>query len=60
MERVLIDRSKKKRLTRREKIKIVVDFHNLNDLTISDSFPLPNITDILDQLGRRNIFQRCI
>jgi len=33
---------------------IVIDFRKLNDLTIGDSFPLPNIIDILDQLG--NIF----
>lgn len=30
---------------------VVIDFRKLNDLTIGDSFPLPNINDILDQLG---------
>ncbi|KAL6427145.1 hypothetical protein ACFW04_008647 [Cataglyphis niger] len=31
------------------KLRVVIDFRKLNDLTIGDSFPLPNITDILDQ-----------
>lgn len=38
------------------KLRIVVDFRKLNDLTIGDSFPLPNITDILDQLGNAKYF----
>jgi len=33
-----------------------LDFRKLNDLTIGDSFPLPNITDILDQLGNAKYF----
>jgi len=28
----------------------------LNDLTIGDVFPLPNITEILDQLGNAKYF----
>lgn len=38
------------------KLRVVVDFRKLNDLTIGDSFPLPNITDILDQLGNSKYF----
>ncbi|KAM0729433.1 Retrovirus-related Pol polyprotein from transposon 297 [Formica fusca] len=38
------------------KLRVVVDFRKLNDLTIGDSFPLPNITDILDQLGNAKCF----
>lgn len=38
------------------KLRIVVDFKKLNDLTIGDSFTLPNITDILDQLGSAKYF----
>ncbi|KAM0727554.1 Retrovirus-related Pol polyprotein from transposon 17.6 [Formica fusca] len=38
------------------KLRIVVDFRKLNDLTIGDSFPLPNITDILDQSGNAKYF----
>ena len=31
--------------------RMVVDFQDLNERTIGDSYPLPNISDILDQLG---------
>ena len=30
---------------------IVTDFRKLNEITISDCYPLPNIEEILDQLG---------
>jgi len=40
----------------KQKLRIVVDFRKLNDLTIGDSYPLPNITDILDQLGSAKYF----
>lgn len=40
----------------KQKLRVVVDFRKLNDLTIGDSFPLPNITDILDQLGNAKYF----
>lgn len=39
-----------------KKWRVVVDFRKINDVTISDSFPLPNITDILDQLGDSKYF----
>jgi len=41
------------------KLRVVVDFRKLNDLTIGDSFPLPNITEILEtrkQLGNAKYF----
>ncbi|KMQ90282.1 enzymatic polyprotein endonuclease reverse [Lasius niger] len=38
------------------RLRVVVDFRRLNNLTIGDSFPLPNITDILDQLGNAKCF----
>jgi len=38
------------------KLRVVIDFRKLNDLTIGDSFPIPNITDILDQLGNAKYF----
>ena len=31
--------------------RMVVDFRDLNQRTVGDAYPLPNITDILDQLG---------
>ena len=36
--------------------RVVVDFRRLNELTCGDSFPLPNISDILDQLGQSKYF----
>ena len=34
-----------------KKWRMVLDFRKLNEKTISDSYPLPNIREILDQLG---------
>lgn len=39
-----------------KKWRVVVDFRELNKATIKDAFPIPNITDILDQLGKSNYF----
>lgn len=36
----------------KQKWRIVVDFRKLNDKTIDDKYPIPNITDILDKLGK--------
>jgi len=33
-----------------------VDFRKLNDVTVGDSFPLTNIQDILDKLGKARYF----
>jgi hypothetical protein len=33
-----------------------VDFRKLNYVTVCDSFPLPNIQDILDKSGRARYF----
>ena len=38
------------------KWRIVIDFRKLNDITEADKFPLPNIEDILDNLGRAKYF----
>ena len=40
----------------KRKFRICVDFRKLNDVTIGDSYPLPNIQDILDKLGRSRYF----
>ncbi|KAJ4431151.1 hypothetical protein ANN_19746 [Periplaneta americana] len=40
----------------KRKWRICVDFRQLNNETIGDSFPLPNIQDILDKLGRARYF----
>lgn len=39
-----------------KKWRIVVDYRKLNDKTIGDRYPLPNITDLLDKLGRCQYF----
>lgn len=36
--------------------RLVVDFRKLNDNTEADAYPLPNITEILDQLGNTKYF----
>jgi hypothetical protein len=40
----------------KKKWRICVDFRKLNEITIGDSYPLPNIQDILDKLGRARYF----
>lgn len=39
-----------------KKWRIVIDYRKLNEITIGDSYPLPNISDILDQLGHSKYF----
>lgn len=39
-----------------KKWRIVIDYRKLNEITINDVFPLPNINEILDQLGKANYF----
>lgn len=43
-----LDRPKKRRL--------VIDFRKLNEKVVSDKYPLQNINDILDKLGRSIYF----
>ncbi|CAB0031393.1 unnamed protein product, partial [Trichogramma brassicae] len=38
------------------KWRIVIDFRELNKKTIGDAYPLPNIADIMDQLGGASYF----
>lgn len=47
---------KKLDASNKQKWRIVVDYRKLNETTIDDRFPIPNITDILDRLGRANYF----
>ena len=42
--------------TRKRKYRVVIDFRLLNEKTIGDAYPLPNITEILDQLGKARYF----
>lgn len=47
---------KKQDASGKKKWRIVIDYRKLNDVTVGDSFPLPNISDILDQLGHSKYF----
>ena len=38
---------------------MVLDFRALNEKTVGDAYPLPNIVDILDQLGGARYFSVC-
>lgn len=38
------------------KWRVVIDYRKLNEKTIDDKYPLPNITDLLDKLGRCQYF----
>lgn len=40
----------------KKKWRIVIDYPRLNEISIGDSYPLPNITEILDQLGHSKYF----
>lgn len=39
-----------------QKWRIVVDYRKVNAKTVDDKFPIPNISDILDKLGRSHYF----
>lgn len=39
-----------------KKWRVVVDFRKLNEKTVGDAYPLPDITEILDQLGQSKYF----
>lgn len=38
------------------KWRIVIDYRKLNDVTVDDPFPIPNMDEILDKLGRCHYF----
>lgn len=43
---------KKKDASGKQKWRLVIDYRKLNEKTISDRYPLPNISEILDKLGK--------
>jgi hypothetical protein len=48
--------TKKADPSRKVKWRIVIDFKKMNEMNVRDAYPLPNITDILDQLGKAKYF----
>lgn len=40
----------------KQKWRLVVDYRKVNERTIDDKYPIPNITEILDKLGKCNYF----
>lgn len=40
----------------KQKFRLCVDYRKLNDITIDDKYPLPNINSILDKLGQAQYF----
>ena len=40
----------------KKKFRMVIDYRKLNEKTIDDKYPIPNINDILDKLGRCKYF----
>jgi hypothetical protein len=40
----------------KRKIRMVIDYRKLNNETIDDKFPLPNIEDLFGKIGRANYF----
>lgn len=40
----------------KQKWRIVIDYRKVNEKTVEDRYPIPNITDILDKLGRSQYF----
>lgn len=38
------------------KFRMVIDYRRLNEITIDDKYPLPNITDLFDKLGKSTYF----
>ena len=47
---------KKMDASKEKKWRLVVDYRKLNEKTIDDKYPLPNINDILDKLGKSMYF----
>lgn len=47
---------KKSDASGKKKWRIVVDYRKLNEKTVDDKFPIPNIEEILDKLGRSVYF----
>lgn len=47
---------KKRDASGKQKIRVVIDYRKINEKTISDKFPIPQIEEILDNLGKSIYF----
>lgn len=47
---------KKMDATGEKKFRMVIDYRRLNEITVDDKYPLPNITDLFDKLGKSQYF----
>jgi hypothetical protein len=43
-----------------QKWRMVIDYRRINEITIHDRYPLPNITDLFDMLGKALTSRRWI
>lgn len=48
--------SKKPDASGEKKYRMVIDYRRLNEITLDDKYPLPNITDLFDKLGKSTYF----
>jgi len=48
--------SKKMDASNKKKWRLVVDYRKLNEKTIKDKYPMPNINEVLDRIGRAKYF----
>ncbi|WP_253302428.1 reverse transcriptase domain-containing protein [Wolbachia endosymbiont of Psylliodes chrysocephala] len=47
---------KRQDASKKRKYRLVLDYRKLNEKTVDDKYPLPNINDILDKLGKSQYF----
>ena len=40
------------------KRRMVMDYHNLNNQTVKNNYPLPLITDLIDNMGSKKVFTK--
>ena len=38
--------------------RMVMDYHNLNNQTVKNNYPLPLITDLIDNMGSKRVFTK--
>jgi len=41
-----------------KKKRMVIDYHSLNKQTVKNNYPLPLITDLIDNMGSKKVFTK--